>query len=317
MVSVCPSRASRANKSQVMPISVTCECGQCFRVREELAGRSAHCPECDERVPVPATNPEFYRDEPPAAYGLQEQVEEETLQTVARKRAKRLRAAAKRVPDVQDSPWVRLIRKLGLRPWWGNQYRIKIAAGEMCVVTAEGLRNLLIKGELTPENEVAWYDPTKPLADPDWRTIEEGPGKTEFCLKVFFDPLGAYVREGAQRGAIYGSIALWILFIALTFVGISAESGVRGGMVFLGVMCFIALIVAAEAWLLLNSDPMLVLLVIIFIGLWPLGILISVAFVQISFMVFSGAIGALIRLIIGTICKESTPELPDTSHRRR
>jgi hypothetical protein len=265
---------------------------------------------------VPRTQTDSYLDAPPTAYGLEEQKDEETLQSVARKRAKRLRAAAKEGPNAQPSPWVRLIRKVGLRPWWGNQYRVKIAAGETCVVTADGLRNLLIKGELTPESEVAWHDPTKPLADPDWQSIEDGPGKTEFCLKVFFDPLGAYVREGAQRGAIYGSIALWILFIGTIFVALVAGSGFRDGMVFLGIMCFIALIVAAEAWFLLNADPMIVLLVVILLGVWPLGVLLSVASVQIMFMVFGGAAGAVIGLIVGSMSKESTPRLPKPSKSR-
>lgn len=300
-----------------MPISVTCECGRSFRVREELAGRSAHCPSCDERVRVPAAQADDYHDAPPVAYGLQAQEEkEETLQSVAKKRAKRLRSAARETHDIPASPAVRLIRKLGLKPWWGNHYRVKIAAGEMCVVSTEGLRNLLIKGEVTPESEVAWHDPTKPLADPDWRTIEEGPGKTEFSLKVFFDPVGAYVREGAQRGAIYGSIVLWVLFIGTIFVALVAGSGFRDGMVFLGVMCIVAMIIAAEAWFLLNADPMIVLLVFILLGTWPLAVLISFAFVHVIFMIFCGSIGALFGLIFGTIYKESVPELPEPRDRR-
>jgi len=109
---------------------------------------------------------------------------------------------------------------------------------------------------------------------------------------------------------------LWILFIAGIFIAISAENGLRGGMVFLGVMSIIAMVVAFEAWLFLNADPLMVCLVFIFIGMWPFGILFGAAFVQITFMVFAGAVGAAIGLVLGSMYKESVPRLPDPSGRR-
>ena len=39
-----------------MAISVTCECGKQFRVKEEYAGKRAKCPECGRPVVIPTTN---------------------------------------------------------------------------------------------------------------------------------------------------------------------------------------------------------------------------------------------------------------------
>ncbi len=36
-----------------MPIEFDCDCGKSLRVKDELAGRTIRCPECDERITVP------------------------------------------------------------------------------------------------------------------------------------------------------------------------------------------------------------------------------------------------------------------------
>ena len=40
-----------------MPIPVSCQCGQAFRAKDDLAGKRVKCPKCGQPLQIPGPNP--------------------------------------------------------------------------------------------------------------------------------------------------------------------------------------------------------------------------------------------------------------------
>src|SRR5262245_42064636 len=113
---------------------VKCKCGKRVRVDDDRSRKPIFCPNCSSRIAVPGkpSDSEDEDDGPAIPYGLREErpeKDEPTPAAVAKKRAERLKKAA-RTRRSEASFLHKLQRKLGLRPWSGNKYQIKIAPGE-------------------------------------------------------------------------------------------------------------------------------------------------------------------------------------------